>query len=313
MTAALSVANRFIEALDRNDARAAAGCFAPGAIWWVDTGRDRAAGQFGVNPGDGRPWPLHGAMDAAAKCRLLERIGETFPAGLRQSTRRSFAGGDVAVIEVEGDGLFRGETAYQNRYVFVIETRNGAIVEAREYLDTSHAAHVFGGRRLDQRSEAPPLDAPRVAAKTGAGAAGLELLAAIAAMDEARVLAACTVDATWWADGGRTRTAGPEGPTASGGGVSGRVPIARRAASVSALRQMFPGGFALTPHRVTEADDAGDSGLAAIEAVSHGRHNSGKLYQNRYCWVLEAENGKLKDIREYCDTLHGFDTLFSKS
>lgn len=310
---ALSVASAFIDALNRNDVATARRCFAPGAIWWVDTGRDRAAGQFGIDPGADRPWPLHGAMDAAAKCQMLERIGDVFPRGLRQVPRRAFAGGNFAVIEVAGDGLFKGETPYQNRYAFVFEVQDGMILEVREYLDTNHAAHVFGGKNLERRSQAPPIKAPAINAKTAVGEAGLRLLAAISAMDEQALLAVCTVDATWWADGGRRRTAGPEGPIQSDESpiISGRVRIQRRAASVSALGAMFPHGFSLSPHRLIEAEDAGQSGLAAIEAVSEGLHANGRRYQNRYCWVVEASGGKLTDIREYCDTLHGFDTLFA--
>jgi ketosteroid isomerase-like protein len=311
---ALDIAAGFIDALDRNAGAAAAAYFAPHAIWWVDSGRNRAAGQFGVDPGEDRSWPLHGAMDAARKCKLLERIGETFPLGLRQITRRAFAGGDFAVIEVEGDGLFRGETPYRNRYAFVIEVRNGAITEVREYLDTAHAARVFGLTN-DKRSEAPLFEAAAPLAKTSAGQAGLDLMAAIAAMDPQRLLELCTDDATWWADGGSRRTEGPEGPVAARKAaiVSGRVGIEARAAAVSALAAMFPDGYTLNAHRLIEADSAGDSGLVAVEAYGDGRHANGRRYQNRYCWVLEVRDGKIADIREYCDTLHGFDTLFAKN
>ena len=167
---ALKVAQGFIAALDRNDAGAVGAYFAPGGIWWVDTGRDRAAGRFGVDPGKDRSWPLHGAMDGAAKCKLMAKIGEAFPKGVRQIARRAFAGGDFAVIEVEGDGLFRGETPYRNRYAFVFEVREGAIVEVREYLDTNHAAHVFGGKKTWIAAARPSFDAPAPVAKTVAGA-----------------------------------------------------------------------------------------------------------------------------------------------
>ncbi len=311
MASTLEVASGFITALDRNDVEALKGFFAPGAIWWVDTGRDRAAGQFGIDPGDDRPWPLHGAMDAALKCKLMSRIGETFPGGVRQIARRAFADGDLAVIEVEGDGLFRGEKPYQNRYAFVFEVRDGAIVEVREYLDTNHAGYVFGGKNLERRSEAPEFNAPTPVARRDAGQAGLNLMAAIAAMDEPRLLGLCAEDATWWADGGRRRTTGPEGPVQHDNDpiVSGRVGIKARAASVHALSGMFPHGYSLKPHRLIE----GENGLVAVEAFGDGRHVNGRRYQNRYCWVLDCDGGKIQNIREYCDTLHGFDTLFAKS
>lgn len=308
----LLTARALISALDRNEASAVAGHFAPGGVWWVDSGRDRAAGRFGHDPGDARAWPLHGGMDAHAKARLLEGVRRIFPAGLRQIERRAFAGGDVAVIEVEGDGVHRNGRPYRNRYAFVVTMAEAGVADLREYLDTAHAADVFGGVNLDRRAEAPRLSAPRPSAATVAGEAALAFIDAVSAADPARLRSLCTDDATWWADGGKARTAGPEAEVAASPDklFLGRVSVAERAALVGGLAQKFPAGLMLTPHRLVEQDDIGDEGLVAVETEGFGRHVGGRLYQNRYCWVMSLRGGRIAEVREYCDTFHGFDIFY---
>lgn len=308
----LSTARSLISALDCNDAAAVGAHFAPGGVWWVDSGGDRAAGRFGHDPGDSRAWPLHGGMDAHVKCRHLESVRKIFPGGLRQIERRSFAGGDVAVIEVEGDGVHRNGRAYRNRYAFVVTVVAGGVTDLREYLDTAHAADVFGGTNLDRRTEAPRTFAPRPVAATAAGETALALIDAISVADTDRLRSLCTAEATWWADGGKERTAGPEAAAAAVPGAlfKGRVPIADRAALVGGLAQKFPEGLTLTPHRLVEQDGAGDHGLVAVETEGFGRHVSGRLYQNRYCWVFGVRGGRIAEVREYCDTFHGFDIFY---
>ncbi|WGX96354.1 nuclear transport factor 2 family protein [Nocardioides sp. L-11A] len=312
---ALAPALRLMAALDANDAEGVRRCFAPDGTWWVDTGLDRAAGLLDVDPGDDRPWPLHGLMPAQAKCDLLRSVPERFPGGVRQHVRRSFAGGDVAVLEVEGDGLFLGERPYRNRYAFVITVRDGTVTSLREYLDTAHSAAVFDGRGLDRRSRAPePVDDVLAEVRDGGPAGPGERLAAdfldaLEAADGDRLLALCAPTATWWADGGRVRTAGPEAPADPDAElvVVGRVPVAVRAPRIGALRTTFPDGLRLRAHRVVTDDDVAGSGLVAVEVQGHGVHRRGGTYQNRYVFVLRAEAGRLAEIREYCDTRHAFD------
>lgn len=308
----LATARSLISALDRNDAAAVGAHFAPGAVWWVDSGRDRAAGRFGNAPGDARAWPLHSGMDAHAKSRRLEGVREIFPGGLRQIERRSFAGGDVAVVEVEGDGVHRNGRAYRNRYAFVVTVGADGVTDLREYLDTAHAAEVFGGTNLERRAEAPRLSAPRPVATTAAGDVALAFIDAISAADPGRLRALCTDEATWWADGGDERTAGPEAEASAIPGqlFKGRVPVSERAALVGGLAVKFPEGLTLTAHRLVEQDGAGRDGLVAVETEGFGRHVGGRLYQNRYCWVIAIEGGRIAEVREYCDTFHGFDIFY---
>ncbi|MCR1783402.1 nuclear transport factor 2 family protein [Nocardioides carbamazepini] len=311
----LAPALRLMAALDANDAEGVRRCFAPDGTWWVDTGLDRAAGVLDVDPGDDRPWPLHGLMPAQAKCDLLRSVPERFPGGVRQHVRRSFAGGEVAVLEVEGDGLFLGERPYRNRYAFVLTVRDGAVTSLREYLDTAHSAAVFDGRGLDRRSLAPEPAVDVIADVLAEGSAGpgerlaADFLDALEAADGDRLLALCTPTATWWADGGRTRTAGPEAPADPDAAlvVVGRVPVTVRAPRIGGLRTTFPDGLRLRAHRVVTDDDFDRTGLVAVEVQGHGVHRRGGTYQNRYVFVLRAEDGRLAEIREYCDTRHAFD------
>jgi ketosteroid isomerase-like protein len=298
-------------ALDANDADAVRRCFAPGGTWWVDTGWDRAAGDQAVDPGADRSWPLHGLMDAGEKSELLRGLPERFPGGCRQHLRRGFAGGDVAVLEVEGDGRFLGERPYRNRYCFTVEVRDGLVVSVREYLDTAHSAAVFDGRGLDRRSEAPEPTADVLAGRldlSDAEAVVARFLRALNDADPDALVAACTGDATWWADGGRERTAGPEGPVEADPEllVVGKVPIRLRAPRVAAFKESYPDGFRLRAHRITADDDFGSSGLVAAEVAGHGRR-AGRLYQNRYVFVLRVEADAIAEVREYCDTRHAFD------
>lgn len=307
----LATAVRLLAALDANDADGVRRCFAPDGTWWVDTGLDRAAGVLDVDPGDERPWPLHGLMSAQAKCDLLRSVPERFPGGVRQHVRRAFAGGAVAVLEVEGDGLFLGERPYRNRYAFVLTVRDGAVSSLREYLDTAHSAAVFDGRGLDRRSVAPePVTDVLAAGADGPGERlAADFLGALEAADGDRLLALCTPEATWWADGGRVRTAGPEAPADPDAElvVVGRVPVTARAPRIGGLRMTFPGGLRLRAHRVVTDDEFVRTGLVAVEVAGHGVHRGGATYQNRYVFVLRAQGGRLAEIREYCDTRHAFD------
>ncbi|KAA9108214.1 nuclear transport factor 2 family protein [Microbacterium rhizomatis] len=310
----LRVALGFMSALDANDAEGVRSWMAPGATWWVDTGLDRASGAFGLDPGDGRPWPLHGEMDAGEKSDGLAGVRDRFPGGIRQIVRRSFAGGDVAVLEVAGDGLYRGEKPYRNRYCFVITVSGDRVTSVREYLDTRHAADVFEGRHLDRRSSLHRQQFPDLplSAESRGGDAALRLLAAIGAGDQPTFLSLFTPDATWWADGGRSRRwSHPEAPpeTAPDILLVGRVRVSERGARISELQGSYAKGLRIAAHRIIEDDRFAESGLVCVEAVSEGeRVANGRMYQNRYAFVLTVTAGGLIDeVREYCDTQHAFD------
>ncbi|MDG2288559.1 MAG: hypothetical protein P8K83_02060, partial [Woeseiaceae bacterium] len=156
------------------------------ATWWIDTGRDRVAGQRGHDPGDGRPWPLHGTMPMSEKLEFVRQIGpEIFPQGLgRRIVSRSFGNENVALVEAEGFGIHAGGKAYRNRYAFVIDVVGDGIQSVREYLDTLHADDVFGNERSSMRTTVTlPIATSATVARTDNEKVVLSLWPALAASD----------------------------------------------------------------------------------------------------------------------------------
>lgn len=306
MTAAtVSVADAFIDALDRNDVDELTPLCDPAGIWWVDTGLDRGAGVPDHDPGDDRPWPLHGAMPLGEKLELLRGIRTRFPDGVRQRRWHSFGDDTRAVVEVEGDGVFESGERYANRYAFVIEVVDGLVASVHEYLDTAHAADVFTGRHLDRRTTAPVPSPAEIDTTSPEIRLGLEFAAAITAASSERLAAITRPDATWWADSGANREVGRFDAEPRGGDrvpLWGQAVLADRAKHLPGLIATFEGGWALNPQTVT----AGDTSVA-VEAASHGVRGDGSTYQNRYCFVLDVVDGQIAAVREYCDTLHAFD------
>ena len=135
----------------------------------------------------------------------------------------------------------------------------------------------------------------------------LEFAAAITSADPERVLAISEPSATWWADSGPDRDRGRldvDAAPGAGRSLVGKAILAERVASLPGLVSTFSGGWSLAPQRVTEGASS-----VAIEAASHGVLRSGRRYQNRYCFVLDVQHGKVQAVREYCDTLHAFDVF----
>ncbi len=300
MTDVVDVATGFLADLDRNDMAAVGTWFAPGATWWVDTGRDRAAGVVGHDPGDDRPWPLHGTMTAAEKVPLLHGVPSRYPDGLRQRAWQAFGDDRTAVVEVDGDGRHVDGHHYANRYAFVVDVAGGMVTGVREYLDTLHAADVFAGRGLDRRSEAVVDVPPTPVASTDGGRRALALVAAVSAGDLDGVADVFTDDATWWTDGGTDRAAGARTPATSfRHPFHGCIPIADKLAGMAGITSAFPDGLTIHPVRLVE-----DGDHVAVEVVGDARHRNGRRYQNRYAFVLDIRDGQVAALREYADTLH---------
>jgi uncharacterized protein len=47
----------------------------------------------------------------------------------------------------------------------------------------------------------------------------------------------------------------------------------------------------------------------AVEAESHAKMKSGKLYQNKYHFLLTIRDGKIQGVKEYLDTAHADEVL----
>lgn len=75
---------------------------------------------------------------------------------------------------------------------------------------------------------------------------------------------------------------------------------------ISALPQMFPE----TGLRIIVDDVTAEENRVAIRAHSDAKHASGKMYQNRYHFLLYFRNGKIVSSHEYLDSLHLTDVFF---
>lgn len=75
---------------------------------------------------------------------------------------------------------------------------------------------------------------------------------------------------------------------------------------MTALPQMFPE----TGLRIIIDDVTAEENRVAIRAHSDAKHASGKLYQNRYHFLLYFKDGKIVSSHEYLDSLHLTDVFF---
>lgn len=63
------------------------------------------------------------------------------------------------------------------------------------------------------------------------------------------------------------------------------------------LRAKMSGPLRNTPIRFVAEDD-----LVVVEVRGNNTTRDGKAYDNAYCNVIRLEDGKLKELTEYCDT-----------
>lgn len=54
---------------------------------------------------------------------------------------------------------------------------------------------------------------------------------------------------------------------------------------------------------------AGERGRIAIEVQGRCQLPDGRRYDNNYCFVVVVEKGRVKEMREYCDTLLAANTF----
>jgi len=79
--------------------------------------------------------------------------------------------------------------------------------------------------------------------------------------------------------------------------ISGIYTRDQIAAMAGQVLQAFPQGLEFTIHSMTAEGDR-----VAIEAESRGPHVSGRLYNNRYHFLLRWRDGRLVELKEYMDT-----------
>jgi ketosteroid isomerase-like protein len=118
-----------------------------------------------------------------------------------------------------------------------------------------------------------------------------DFVEAISRADVDAIVAAYAPDGTCWTSGTLP--------------ISGTFGVDQVAAASRGVLTVFPEGLRFTIHAITAEGDR-----VAIEAESHGLHASGKLYNNKYHFLLRARDGKIVEWREYMDTMHANDVLF---
>jgi hypothetical protein len=152
-----------------------------------------------------------------------------------------------------------------------------------------------GARRVARAKTRPREPRARAAAKGPSLEARNEALArrfldAISRADVDAIVAAYAKDGTCW--------------TAGTMPISGTFTVDQIAAAARGVLGVFPEGLRFTIHDVTAQGDR-----VAIEAESYGRHVSGKLYNNKYHFLMRARGGTIVEWREYMDTMHASDVL----
>lgn len=122
---------------------------------------------------------------------------------------------------------------------------------------------------------------------------------AFASRDPAQIAALFHEDAEWIAPPGNA-TAVALGYTS---GMSGRASIVRFVTEefgrlfVDEVQSEFRGMFA-------------DGDVVIVEQRLQARLVNGRRYDNLYCFVFVVEDGRIRQVREYMDTLGGRDMVF---
>lgn len=82
----------------------------------------------------------------------MPEIAETFrnalstrAKGVQFKERSIVAEGDRVVVEIIATGTISNGNAYDQRYCFILDIKDGEIVGGHEYMDTAHSARAFAG------------------------------------------------------------------------------------------------------------------------------------------------------------------------
>lgn len=124
------IAKEFLAAIAVHDAERIAALMADDATYWVQ--------------GHRRLFAAAGEKTKAEICKYMQSPS-IFKDGLTQSIGAVTAEDDRVAVEVEVDGIAPNGLHYNNTYHYLLVFRGGRIAKVKEYLDTSHAAELFGG------------------------------------------------------------------------------------------------------------------------------------------------------------------------
>jgi ketosteroid isomerase-like protein len=85
---------------------------------------------------------------------------------------------------------------------------------------------------------------------------------------------------------------------------SGAHTLAETAKLMESILGAFPEGLRIAVKAMTAEGDR-----VAIEAESLGRHATGRTYNNQYHFLMVIRDGKVREFREYFDTMHANEVL----
>jgi ketosteroid isomerase-like protein len=71
------------------------------------------------------------------------------------------------------------------------------------------------------------------------------------------------------------------------------------------FRRLFPDGAEFIPIKIVAEDDT-----VVFEQRMRATLIDGRMYDNVYCWLFEMEGERVREIREYMDTLAGQRMIF---
>jgi ketosteroid isomerase-like protein len=102
-------------------------------------------------------------------------------------------------------------------------------------------------------------------------------------------------DATWWIAG--------KPATLAAAGVHDKAQIA---GVFHRMARRLKGGL-----RMSVKSSIAEGDRVALEVVSHGQLENGRVYENEYHTLMTIRDGKIREVREYLDTQHVFLTWFA--
>ena len=116
----------FFDALNANDYDRAFEMVADDAIWWV--------------PGT---LPFSGEKSKVQYRAIASGIQANFPDGFHLTISSMIEEGDILAAEVVSNGTHRNGRAYNNKYHFRFQIRDGRLFRVKEYMDTQHLAQLI--------------------------------------------------------------------------------------------------------------------------------------------------------------------------
>jgi ketosteroid isomerase-like protein len=110
--------------------------------------------------------------------------------------------------------------------------------------------------------------------------------------DVDRILDLLTEDASWWVSGNIEGMSGTNSKQQLGQLLRAVVPLYRTGAL-----------------KISPTSMIAEGNLVAAEAESYAELKSGKVYNNRYHFLVEVDGPKVRRVKEYSDTHHMLETF----